>query len=182
MLKGKKILLGITGSIAAFKAAGLTSQLVRAGAQVKVVMTEAATRFVTPLTFQTLSGKPVYQDMFAEINEPDIEHIELAEWPDIVLVCPATADIISRSASGLAGDLLSAIILTTRKPVVFVPAMNAGMWENRILQKNVAVLKELGHCFIGPDKGRLACGDEGSGRMVSVEEVVKQVQEMLNKM
>ena len=147
------MLLGVTGSIAAFKAAALTSALVKGGSQVKVVMTKEAACFVTPLTFQTLSGNPVYQEMFNPPENPvgqtspdpakpgpwrEIEHISLAEWPDIILVCPATANIISKVAAGLADDLLSAVILTTRKPVVFVPAMNSGMWQNKILQKKVA--------------------------------------------
>jgi len=172
MAKGKKVLLGVTGSIAAFKAAALTSALFKRGNQVKVVMTKEATCFVTPLTFQTLSGNPVYQEMFNRPDNPDIEHVSLAEWPDIILVCPATANIISKVAAGLADDLLSAIILTTRKPVVFVPAMNSGMWQNKILQKNTAKLKAAGYRFIGPAKGRLACGEEGEGRMVEVEEIM----------
>src|SRR5450759_1540705 len=137
MDKGKKVLLGVTGSIAAFKAAALTSALVKEGNQVKVIMTKEAAYFVTPLTFQTLSGNSVYQEMFNPTENPEIEHISLAEWPDVILVCPATANIISKVAAGLADDLLSAIILTTRKPVIFVPAMNSGMRQNKILQKKV---------------------------------------------
>lgn len=167
--------MGVTGSIAAFKAAALTSALVKEGSRVKVVMTREAAHFVTPLTFQTLSGNPVYQEMFDSLENRSIEHISLAEWPDVVLVCPATANIISRAAAGLADDLLSAVILTTRKPVVFVPAMNTGMWQNKILQKKVAELKTAGYRFIGPAKGRLACGEEGEGRMVEVEEVMKEI-------
>jgi phosphopantothenoylcysteine decarboxylase/phosphopantothenate--cysteine ligase len=183
MNKEKKVLLGVTGSIAAFKAAALTSALAKDGCQVKVVMTKEATHFVTPLTFQTLSGNPVYQEMFAPLDNPagqtrlgrEIKHISLAEWPDIILVCPATANIISKVAAGLADDLLSAIILATRKPVYFVPSMNAGMWQNQILQKRVAELKTAGYRFIGPGKGRLACGEEGEGRMVEVEEVMAEI-------
>ena len=183
MDKRKKILLGVTGSIAAFKAAALTSALVKQGNPVKVVMTREAAYFVTPLTFQTLSGNTVCQEMFAPLENPvgqtrlrwEIEHISLAEWPDIIMVCPATANIISKAAAGLADDLLSAVILATRKPVVFVPAMNAGMWQNKILRKKVAELKAAGYRFIGPAKGRLACGEEGEGRMVEVEEVMKEI-------
>ena len=173
--------MGVTGSIAAFKAAALTSALVKEGNQVKVVMTKEAAYFVTPLTFQTLSGNPVYREMFNSPENPinqtspsgqEMEHISLAEWPDIILVCPATAHIISRVAAGLADDLLSAIILTTRKPVIFVPAMNSGMWQNKILQKKTAELKRAGYRFIGPAKGRLACGKEGEGRMVEVEKIL----------
>ncbi len=167
--------MGVTGSIAAFKAAALTSALVKEGNQVKVVMTREAAHFVTPLTFQTLSGNPVYQEMFSSLGNLSIEHVSLAEWPDVVLVCPATANIISKAAAGLADDLLSAVILTTGKPVVFVPAMNAGMWRNKILQKKVAELKAAGCRFIGPAKGRLACGEEGEGRMVEVEEVMEKI-------
>ncbi|MFA5393724.1 MAG: flavoprotein [Candidatus Ratteibacteria bacterium] len=175
MFKGKKILLGVTGSIAAFKAATLTSALVKKGGRVKVVMTKEAACFVTPLTFRTLSGNPVYQEMFDSPEKPDIEHVSLAEWPDIILICPATANIISKVAAGLADDLLSAIILTTRKSVVFVPAMNSGMWQNKILQKKVTELKTAGYRFIGPAKGRLACGEEGEGRMVEVEKVIAEI-------
>jgi len=175
MAKGKKVLLGVTGSIAAFKAAALTSALVKEGNKVKVVMTKEAAYFVTPLTFQTLSGNPVYQEMFNPPENPEIEHISLAEWPDIILVCPATANIISKVAAGLADDLLSAIILTTRKPVIFVPAMNSGMWQNKILQKKVTELKAAGYRFIGPAKGRLACGEEGEGRMVEVKELMEEI-------
>ena len=175
MAKGKRVLLGVTGSIAAFKAAALTSALVKNGSQVKVVMTKEAAFFVTPLTFQTLSGNPVYREMFNRPEKPEIEHVSLAEWPDVVLVCPATANIISKVAAGLADDLLSAIILTTRKPVFFVPAMNAGMWQNKILQKRVAELKAAGYRFIGPAKGRLACGEEGEGRMVEIEEIIARI-------
>ena len=175
--------MGVTGSIAAFKAAALTSTLVKEGNQVKVVMTKEAAYFVTPLTFQTLSNNPVYQEMFNLPDNPvgqtrllqEIEHISLAEWPDIILVCPATANIISKVAAGLADDLLSAVILTTRKPVVFVPGMNSGMWQNKILQKKVTELKAAGYRFIGPAKGRLACGKEGEGRMVEVEKIMEEI-------
>ena len=149
--------------------------LVKEGNRIKVVMTGEATCFVTPLTFQALSGNTVYQDMFTPPDNHDIEHVSLAEWPDIVLVCPATANIISKAAAGLADDLLSAIILATRKPVIFVPAMNSGMWQNKILQKKVAELKKAGYRFIGPAKGRLACGEEGEGRMVEAEEIIKEI-------
>jgi len=185
--------LGVTGSIAAFKAAALTSALVKEGNQVKVVMTREAAYFVTPLTFQTLPGNSVYQEMFNPLENPvgqtrlsrprrvrlrsrrEIDHISMADWSDIILVCPATANIISRVAAGLADNLLSAIILTTRKPVIFVPAMNSGMWQNKILQKKVAELKATGYRFIGPAIGGLACGEEGEGRMVEVEEVMAEI-------
>jgi len=179
MIKGKKVLLGVTGSIAAFKAAALTSQLVKEAAQVKVVMTKEAAYFITPLTFQALSGNRVYQEMFGETEDWEIDHVSLSDWPDIVLVCPATANIISKVAAGLADDLLSAVILATRKKVIFVPAMNSGMWQNPILQRNVSGLKRLGYRFIGPVKGRLACGKEGEGRMVEVEEVMRLLRKTL---
>jgi len=175
MDKKKKVLLGVTGSIAAFKAAALTSALVKKGNQVKVVMTKEAAYFVTPLTFRTLSGNTVYQEMFGPLENSEIEHVSLADWPDIILVCPATANIISKVAAGLADDLLSAVILAARKPVIFVPAMNAGMWQNKILQKRVAELKAAGYRFIGPAKGHLACGKEGEGRMVEVEEIMEKI-------
>lgn len=174
MAEAKKILLGVTGGIAAYKAAALTSALVKAGVAVRVIMTAAATRFVGPLTFQALSGGPVYRDMFATPGAGawEIEHIALARWPDLVLVCPATADIIARAAAARADDLLAAVLLATARPVYFVPAMNAGMWCNRLLRARVAELEAAGCRFIGPARGRLACGEEGAGRMVEVEEVL----------
>ncbi|OPZ89864.1 MAG: Coenzyme A biosynthesis bifunctional protein CoaBC [candidate division TA06 bacterium ADurb.Bin417] len=143
-------------------------------------MTPEAVKFVTPLTFQSLTGERVYLDMFDEAGaaEWEIEHVSLAEWADLVLVCPATANLISKAAVGLADDLLSATLLTTRKPVVFVPAMNSGMWNNPILQARVAELKRHGHAFLGPAAGRLACGTSGTGRMVEVEAVLKFVLQM----
>ncbi len=179
-MKGKKVLLGVTGSIAAFKAATLTSQLVKEGVEVKVVMTREAASFITPLTFQTLSGNRVYQEMFELPEGLGIEHVALAEWPDLVLVCPATANIISKVASGIADNLLSAVILATQKKVIFVPAMNAGMWHNPILQRNILRLKRLGYGFIGPVKGRLACGKEGTGRMVEPDKVIRLLRKMVS--
>ncbi len=174
-MNGKKILLGVTGSIAAFKAAELTSALVQKGCRVRVVMTRAAGYFISPLTLQTLSGHRVYRKMFAvrTAGDEELEHVALAGWPDVVLVCPATADIIARVAAARADDLLAAIILATNRPVVMVPAMNQGMWENPRLQRKVAELAADGVRFVGPGKGRLACGREGTGRMAEVPAILE---------
>lgn len=174
MGEAPKILLGVTGSIAAFKAAALASALVRRGASLRVVMTDAAARFVGPLTFQALSGHPVYRDMFDGTpgSRWDMAHLSLAEWPDLILVCPASADIIARVAGARADDLLSAVILATSRPLVFAPAMNPGMWRNTILREKVASLEKHGARFIGPAEGRVACGDSGAGRMVEPEEIL----------
>ena len=179
MAERRRILLGVTGSIAAFKAAALVSELVRRGVEVKVVMTEAAVNFVGPLTFRSLSGNPVYRDMFAEqaADAWDPGHLSLARWADLVLVCPATAGVIARVAAALADDLLSAIILATGRPVIFVPAMNTGMWRNPLLQRRVTELKAAGYRILGPASGRLACGDEGEGRMVEVAEIIDFLRE-----
>lgn len=165
ILTGKKILLGVSGSIAAFKAAGWVSELRKQEAEVTVVMTESAGRFVAPLTFAAISGKRVYGDMF-EIEAPEeIPHIALAMEVDLVLVAPATAATIARLANGLADDLLSTIVLATRAPVVVCPAMNSKMFLHPATQINITRLREYGYLVVEPENGVLACGDEGPGRL-----------------
>jgi phosphopantothenoylcysteine decarboxylase / phosphopantothenate---cysteine ligase len=172
-LSGKTIVLGVTGGIAAYKAAELGRLLVKAGAQVHVVMTEAACRFITPLTLQALSGHEVAHDMFEPGRESKIGHIELASTADLVIIAPATADAIARFAAGMANDLVAAVVLATRAPILLAPAMNTNMWENRITQENLARLCRDGRvATVGPDAGELACGWVGAGRMVNPEEIV----------
>ena len=172
-LTGKTVVLGVTGGIGAYKAAELCRLLVKAGAVVHVVMTEAACKFITPLTLQTLSGHPVARDLFEAGQESKIGHIELASSADLLIVAPATADAIARFAAGMANDLLSAVVLATKAPVVLAPAMNTNMWENRITQDNLARLCKDGRVTtVGPDAGDLACGWVGAGRMVGPEDIV----------
>lgn len=172
-LTGKTIVLGVTGGIAAYKAAELCRLFVKAGAQVHVVMTEAACRFITPLTLQALSGNEVARDLFDTGQESKIGHIQLASSADMIVIAPATADAIARFAAGMANDLLSAVVLATKAPILLAPAMNTNMWENRITQENVARLCRDGRVTtVGPDAGDLACGWVGAGRMVNPEEIV----------
>ena len=173
----RRILLGVTGSIAAYKACELVRLLVRNGDRVTVVMTKAATEFVRPLTYQTLSRNPVYVDQFAPPAEWKPEHVSLAEDADLVLVAPATADILARMRYGLADDLLAATLLATRAPIAVAPAMNAGMWANAATQANVAELRRRGVRIIGPETGALACGTDGSGRMAEPEAILAALAE-----
>jgi phosphopantothenoylcysteine decarboxylase/phosphopantothenate--cysteine ligase len=174
-LHGRRVVLGVTGGIAAYKAAELCRLMVKAGATVRVVMTEAATRFITPLTMQTLSGAAVGLDIFAAGPEGDIDHIRLADEADLVVVAPATADAIARLAAGMADDLLAAVVLATRAPVLLAPAMNVNMWENPLTQANLArLVGTAGGRFdtVGPDRGELACGWVGAGRLIEPAEIV----------
>jgi len=178
-MKERRILLGVTGGIAAYKSADLTSKLVQAGAEVTVVMTESATRFVAPLTFETLSRRPVYLDMWRTDREMNPTHIGLADWAEVVLVAPATANIIGKLAHGIADDLLSTVLLSVEVPVVLAPAMNRRMWNNRVVQDNVRRLKELGHRIVEPAEGYLACGVEGVGRLADVKDIIDVVASLL---
>ncbi len=164
-LTGKNILLGITGSIAAFKAAGMASTMVQEGAEVTTIMTRSASRFVAPLTFAALTANQVHIDMFAEGKGEAMAHINLARTADVVLIAPATAHTIARLAHGFADDLLSTAVLAAACPVVVCPAMNSTMLANTATQSNLARLRELGYQIVDPDSGVLACGDEGSGRL-----------------
>ncbi len=171
-LVGQRILLGVTGGIAAYKAADLARRLQDAGAQVRVVMTEGAQRFVTPLTFQALTGAPVRTSLWDEAAEAAMGHIELARWATRVLVAPASADFIARLAQGLASDLLGTLCLATEAPVSVVPAMNRVMWANAATQANVATLYARGIALLGPVEGDQACGETGAGRMLEPLEIV----------
>ncbi|ENH98289.1 pantothenate metabolism [Gracilibacillus halophilus YIM-C55.5] len=177
MLTGKKILLGVSGGIAVYKAVALTSKLTQAGADVKVVMTKHATEFVTPLSFQALSRHEVYVDTFEE-REPDkIAHIDLADWADIVLIAPATAHVLGRMANGLADDLLTTILLATQSPVYIAPAMNVHMYDHPAVQQNMLQLATWGYRFIEPGDGYLACGYVGKGRLEEPEEIIEVIQQ-----
>ena len=170
------VLIGVTGSIAAYKACELVRLFVKAGDDVRVVMTAAAQRFVTPLTLQTLSRNPVGTDMFGPVEEWRPEHIAFAA-ADVVAVAPATANVIAKMAHGIADDLLSATLLATRAPIVLAPAMNEGMWANPATQANLAVLKGRGVKVVEPDEGALACGTDGKGRFAApgaIFEIVRQ--------
>ena len=167
-----KVLLGITGSIAAYKAAELVRLFVKNGDDVQVVMTPSATEFVRPLTFQTLSRNQVYVDQFAPPAEWKPEHIALSGC-DVAVVAPATANTLAKMRYGIADNLLTATLLATRAPVVVAPAMNAGMWSAAATQENVAALKSRGVWFVGPESGELACGVEGAGRMADPSEIFK---------
>ncbi|MBO1578739.1 bifunctional phosphopantothenoylcysteine decarboxylase/phosphopantothenate--cysteine ligase CoaBC [Bacillus sp. XF8] len=181
MLKGKKILLCVTGGIAVFKAAALTSKLTQAGALVKVMMSESAMKFVTPLTFQALSRHDVYTDTFDEKDSAVIAHIDLADWADVVLVAPATANCIGKLANGIADDMITTTLLATTAPVWIAPAMNVHMYENKIVQKNMMTLKTLGYTFIEPGEGFLACGYVAKGRLEEPETILARLQEAFSE-
>ncbi|WP_369902974.1 bifunctional phosphopantothenoylcysteine decarboxylase/phosphopantothenate--cysteine ligase CoaBC [Bacillus manliponensis] len=181
MLKGKKVLLCVTGGIAVFKAAALTSKLTQAGAFVKVMMSESAMKFVTPLTFQALSRHDVYTDTFDEKDSAVIAHIDLADWADVVLVAPATANCIGKVANGIADDMISTTLLATTAPVWIAPAMNVHMYENKIVQKNMQVLQNFGYRFIEPGEGFLACGYEAKGRLAEPESIVSLLHEYFSE-
>ena len=171
------MIVGVTGGIAAYKAAELVSLLGKQGHDVRCIMTEAAQAFITPLTLQTLSGNPVYTDMFAVSDNPEwkVAHIGLAHWADCVLIVPATADFIGKIANGLADDLLSTCVMATQAPVYFAPAMNDGMYQNPIVQRNIQTLRDAGYGFVEPVEGNLACGTAGKGKMASPETIADTV-------
>ena len=173
MLKGKKIVLGVTGGIAVYKAVDLVSRLRKHGCQVRVVMTEHAQQFVTPLTFKEISGNQVAVSMWSANQEFNVEHIALANWADAFLVAPATANIIAKMAYGLADDLLSTTLLATQAPIVVCPAMNTGMYENAATQENIAKLQGRGVTVMPPAVGKLACGTSGAGRLPEPQAIVE---------
>lgn len=180
-LAKKRILLGVTGGIAAYKSADLTRRLSEAGAEVQVVMTPAATTFVAPLTFQAVSGRVVRTEMLDAHAEAGMGHIELARWADLILIAPATADFIARLAHGMANDLLSALCLATDQPIAVAPAMNRLMWQNAATQDNCRLLARRGVKLWGPGVGEQACGDVGAGRMLEALELRNLVVELLGE-
>ena len=173
MLKGKKIVLGVTGGIAVYKAVDLVSRLRKQGCEVRVVMTEHAQQFVTPLTFKEISGNQVAVSMWSSNQEFNVEHITLANWADAFVVAPATANIIAKMAYGLADDLLSTTLLAAQAPIVVCPAMNTGMYENAATQENIAKLQGRGITVMPPAVGKLACGTSGAGRLPEPQEIVE---------
>jgi len=180
-LSNKTVVLGVTGSIAAYKAADLASKLNQAGARVEVIMTESATEFVAPLTFRNITGRPVVTSMFDLTTEYSVEHVALAEAADIVVIAPATANIIAKLACGISDDMLSCTVLATKAPVIVGPAMNVNMYENQVTQQNISKLKERGFTFVGPEYGRLASGKIGLGRLIDVEEILATACQVLGK-
>lgn len=179
------IVVGVTGSIAAYKAAELVSQLRQRGHVIFVVMTSCASNFITPMTLQTLSRHPVLQSLSQETAQDEQSwhpgHIELADRADLLLIAPATASIIARLAYGFADDALTAVALATRAPLLIAPAMNGKMWEHPATKKNVLTLEERGVKFVGPSAGLLACGYEGVGRLVEISSIITQAEELLKK-
>jgi phosphopantothenoylcysteine decarboxylase len=178
-LKGREIIVGVCAGIAAYKVADVVSKLIQLGAGVTVAMTPDAQKFVAPLTFQALSARPVHTDIFDLPDSSDPQHIALTERADLMLVAPATANILAKIAAGLTDDLISLMTSAAACPVIFAPAMNNRMWENPINQQNVTKLSGLGYRFIGPEPGWLACRNVGLGRMTEPAEIVNQVVEML---
>lgn len=176
-LKDKSILLGITGSIAAYKAIDLTRRLIDLGAEVTVVMTKGAQSFITPLTFEAVSKKKVFTDL----SQEPLSHISLLEKADLFLIAPATANIIGKMASGIADDLMSTLLIASPKPILIVPAMNRWMYVNPILQRNKDILEEKGIEIMEPDRGELACGHEGIGRFPDISRIIEKVVEILRK-
>ncbi len=176
MVQGKTIVVGVTGGIAAYKTCDLVSKLVQRGADVHVIMTRHAAEFVRPLTFQTLSGHKVVVDLFDQISEFDVHHVSVSDAAECFAIVPATANIIGKVACGIADDALSTTVLAANCPVVFAPAMNTRMWENPITQANIARLRELGHRFVQPERGWLACREEGRGRLAPVTDILAHIE------
>jgi len=181
MLTQKTIVLGITGGIAAYKAADIASRLTRAGARVEVVMTRSATEFITPLTLRTITGRPVVTEMFTPVPEFNITHIALAEAADVVAIAPATANIIARLAAGISDDALTCVVLATRAPVIVAPSMNVNMFENSVTQENLDKLRARGFIIVDPRYGRLASGKMGVGRLAGVDEIVGIIKQVLGR-
>jgi len=181
MLANKTIVLGITGGIAAYKAADIASKLSQAGARVEVVMTESATKFIAPLTLRSLTGRPVVTDMFELASEFSIEHIALAEAADVVAIAPATASLIAKLAAGISDDMLTCTVLATKAPVIVAPAMNVNMFQNSITQDNLNKLKARGFTIVDPAYGRLASGKIGLGRLAETETIIATIQQVLGR-
>src|SRR6186713_3340548 len=171
-IEGKNVVLCVCGSIAAYKAADLASKLVQAGAVVDVILSQAAREFVTPFTFRSLTGREVYGDMFAPVSDAGEEHVALARRADIVIVAPATANMLARLVHGLADDMTSLTVLATTAPLLIAPAMDAQMWAAEATQRNVQALQGRGATFIGPEAGRLASGHVGLGRLSDAETII----------
>lgn len=177
------ILLGVTGGIAAYKAVDLASKLTTAGAKVNCVMTESASQLVNPKSFETVTGQPVFMDLWSGSADHKISHIDLAQQTNIVVVAPATANILGKVANGICDDLLSTTLCTCwQKPVLFAPAMNTSMWTSPAVQKNVEALKQMKFEFIGPETGRLACGIDGIGRISEPSDILERIGQIAGKL
>jgi phosphopantothenoylcysteine decarboxylase/phosphopantothenate--cysteine ligase len=181
MLKNKEIILGVSGGIAAYKSVELLREMTKRGANVHVVMTKNAQQFVTPLTFQTLSGNPVLCDMFQLLMGSKIGHVTLADIADLIVISPATANILGKIANGIADDFLTTMVMATTVPVVFAPSMNVNMWESSFVQNNVDKLKAHGYQFVGPIAGDLACGSVGKGKLADIEEIIEKIEDIFTK-
>jgi len=180
-MKNKTVILGITGGIAAYKVVELASKMTQVGAEVNVIMTKSAQQFITPLTLRSITGRPVVTDMFELSSEFSVEHVALAEAADVVVIAPATANIIAKLTVGIADDALSTTVLATLASVVIAPAMNVNMYENSITQDNIAELKQRGFTIVDPEYGRLASGKMGMGRLADIEKIIEAVTLTLEK-
>jgi phosphopantothenoylcysteine decarboxylase/phosphopantothenate--cysteine ligase len=181
MLTDKTIILGITGSIAAYKAADIASKLTQAGAKVEVVMTEPATKFIAPLTLHSITGRAVVTDMFDLASQHTIEHVAIGEAADVMVIAPATASLIAKAAVGIADDMVTLTVLVTRAPVIVAPAMDANMFANPVTQENLAKLKDRGFIIVDPERGRLASGKVGWGRLADVEKIIGTIKQVLGR-
>lgn len=181
MFKDKNIVIGITGGIAAYKACEIVSYLFHEGASVEVIMTNNACEFITPLTLETLSKHKVITDMFEKKERTEVEHISLARKADLFLIVPATANIIGKVANGIADDMLSTTIMATPAKVVFAPAMNNGMYTNKIVQDNIKKLKKYGYYFIEPDTGSLACGYSAIGKLANKNKIIEYLEHLIKE-
>ncbi len=181
MLRGKEILLGVTGGIAAYKSVLLLRKLTREGANVNVIMTENAKQFVGPLTFQTLSGNPVTSDLFTLFKSSEIGHVALADKADLLVISPATANVIGKIANGIGDDFLSTMVMATRVPVLFAPSMNVNMYHSPVVQDNISKLKSFGYFFIDPVEGELACKVEGKGKLADIDDILEEIHIILTQ-
>lgn len=179
MIKGKKIVLGVSGGIAVYKACDLCSKLVQKGAEVKVIMTKNATEFVSPLTFEVLSKNPVVSNMWDRSRQWEVEHISLAEWADLFVLAPATANLIAKLAQGVCDDMLTTTLCATKSKVMVCPAMNVNMYNNPVVQENMKKLQTMGYYFTDSEEGRLACGTTGKGRLASVDVILSDIENQL---
>lgn len=179
MVKDKNIILGVSASIAIYKSCDIVRRIKEKSGLVTVVMTKEAEELIRPIVFQSLSGNKVYGGLFDSSDTWKIEHISLAKKADLILLAPATANIIAKLAAGICDDLLTCIILATKAPVLIAPAMNENMYKNKITQDNIAKLKKLGYVFIGPREGKLACGDMGTGCLADIDTIIKEVNKAL---
>ncbi|MDD3839313.1 MAG: bifunctional phosphopantothenoylcysteine decarboxylase/phosphopantothenate--cysteine ligase CoaBC [Clostridia bacterium] len=181
MLEGINVAVGVTGGIAAYKSADLVSKLKKMNAEVNVVLTESGAKFITPLTLQTLSGNRVIQNLFDTPDNWDVAHISLAKKVDLFIVAPATANIISKIANGICDDFLTTTLMATKAKVILVPSMNTNMFENKVFQQNLTKLRNMGYLILEPDSGRLACGDQGKGRMPDVDTIIQYILKVIRR-